>query len=208
MCCDLQVDPSITVSPAHPPPALRTITPGISYCGRNRAAQCLAKGRTWKMLGEKNENRENCLLFCLEKTASKRKWRHDSKGEWGSKRHWDACVSGVSKTTLKLLRSQMQLWRTTAKGSQLKSAKGKVHGAKTRREQVHAPKWCLPGELLGAMELSQQCHVTTGMKCCQPGKLIGVLVSRILTGVNHIGMQCLQSWLKLLRLQSKNRRPP
>ena len=69
---------------------------------------------------------------------------------------------GVSKTTLKLLCSQMQL----GKGTQLKSAKGKVLGAKTRRDQVQAPKWCLPVELPGAMELLQQYHVATGMKCC------------------------------------------
>ena len=96
---------------------------------------------------------------------------------------------GVSKTTLKLLCSQMQL----GKGSQLKSAKGKVLGAKTRRDQVQAPKWCLPVELPGATELPQQYHVATGMKCCQPGKLIGVLVSKILTGVNHVGLRCLHA---------------
>ena len=72
-------------------------------------------------------------------------------------------------------------------------SKGKVLGAKTPRDQVRAPKWCLPVELHGAMELSQRCHVATGMKCCQLGKLIRVLVSRILTGVNHIGMQCLHA---------------
>lgn len=50
-----------------------------------------------------------------------------------------------------------------------------------------------PVELHGAMELPQQCHVTAGMKCCQPGKLIGVSVPRILTGLSHIGMQRLHA---------------
>lgn len=146
MCCNLQVDASSTISPAHPLPALRTVALHrcfLSVVGTG-PAQCLAKGRTWKMLGKKmNENRESCLLFSLEKTAVRENEEMILKESQGPRDTEISVCQGFSKTTLKLLCSQTQLWCSTGKGSQLNSAKGKMHGAETRRDQVHAPKWCL-----------------------------------------------------------------
>ena len=84
-----------------------------------------------------------CLLFSLEKTAVRENEEMILKESQGPRDTEISVCQGFSKTTLKLLCSQTQLWCSTGKGSQLNSAKGKMHGAETRRDQVHAPKWCL-----------------------------------------------------------------
>lgn len=90
-----------------------------------------------------NENRENGLLFSLEKTAVRENEEMILKESQGPRDTEISVCQGFSKTTLKLLCSQTRFWCSTGKGSQLNWAKGKMHGAETRRDQVHAPKRCL-----------------------------------------------------------------
>lgn len=92
--------------------------------------------------------------------------------------------------TVLRIKSYLWFWFTTVKGYKAKPAKGKVHGVKSRGNQIQASKSLLLVESDRTTQFFQH-GITIHVKYCLPGKSLEPQCQGLWLGAGHTGTLCI-----------------